>query len=333
MRHFFFPIQDTTIYEQYPYQNTGLDEILEIGKSSFGTRKVRSLISFELPTDVPLDAEYEIKLYTAHAEKLDREQTIRCVAQSQDWTEGDGYYYQDIMKSKIGATWTDAMSGSLWSVPGAINGGLSVSGTLHITPDHRDFTLNVTSIVRSFISASQQPSMVLAYPDVDEIDDKVASAVKFFSKDTHTIYSPVLVAKWDDQTISTGSLTPFTSVELHIQPRSLKPSYTQGETATVYLNVRNKYPQKTFSTVMNQYSGLNYLPDTSYFSIVDELSNTTIIPFDEYSKISADDNGCFVLFRTDAMYARRYYRILFKVVRTDGRVEVIDDNYIFTVTQ
>jgi len=333
MRQFIFPLKDASIYEELPNRNTGLDEILELGKSETGAYRIRSILDFVLPSGIPADALYELKLFTANAQKGNRNQFIRVVPQSQSWEEGDGYFYQDRIQSVSGATWTDANSGSLWAITGSIpNGAASVSSSYEPTPDNKDFSVDVTSLVRQAISASITPSLVIALTEADELENNIKTNIKFFSKDTHTIYKPMLVAKWNDQVLSTGSLTPLTALEIHVQPRSLKPSYKVGEVATVYFNARPKYPLKTFATTASLYDGQAYLPENSFFSIVDEQTNLEVIPFDAFSKISCDSRGSYCKFRVEGMYPLRYYRLRVKVQFDDGRVEVIDNNYTFTVT-
>lgn len=333
MRQFIFPLKDASLYEGLPNRNTGLDEILEVGKSETGAFRIRSILDFVLPSGIPDDAVYDLKLFTANAQKGNRNQFIRVTPQSQSWEEGDGYFYQDRIQSVSGATWTDANSGSLWSITGSIpNGALAVSASYEPTPNNKDFSVDVTTLIHQAISSSVTPSLIIALSEPDELDHNIKTNIKFFSKDTHTIYKPVLVAKWDNQVLSTGSLSPLNALEIHVQPRSLKPSYKVGELATVYFNARAKYPLKTFASTASLYDGQSYLPENSFFSIVDEQTNLEIIPFDAYSKISCDSRGSFCQFRVEGMYPLRYYRLRVKVEFNDGRVEVIDQNYTFTVT-
>ena len=332
MRQFIFPTKDGSIYEEVPTRNSGLDEILEVGKSDSGRYRIRSLLEFELPATIPINAEFELRLFTANSQKMNRNQLIRVLNQSQSWEEGDGYYYQDRIQNVSGATWREAMSGSSWTVTGSVSVGASyVSSAFSPSVEDKDFSISVTTLVRQAISASFNPSFVVALSDADESNRDIKTNIKFFSKDSHTIYRPMLVAKWDDQTFTTASLTPLSSLENHVQPRSLKPSYRSGEFATVYLSARARYPQKTFATSGSTYAGSSYLPSSSFFSVVDDQANIEIIPFDEYSKISCDSNGSFCRFRVEGMYPLRYYRLRFKIVFPDGRIEMFDDNHTFTV--
>lgn len=332
MRQIIFPLKDASIYEELPNRNTGLDEILELGKSETGAHRIRSLMNFVLPT-VPDSAVYELRLFTANVEKANRNQVIRATLISQSWEEGDGYFYQDRIQNVSGATWTDSNSGSLWTITGSFAYTETfVSNSFNPSPDNKDFSLDVTDLIRLSISSSFSPTLVVSLSEVDELENNIKTNLKFFSKDTHTIYKPMLVAKWDDQAFNTGSLAPLTALEIHVQPRSLKPSYKVGEVATVYFNARAKYPLKTFATTASLYDGQAYLPQNSYFSIIDEQTNLEIIPFEASSKISCDSRGSYCQFRVEGMYPLRYYRLRIKSTFDDGRTEIIDNNYTFTVS-
>ena len=59
MRTFIKPTQDATIYQRYPTINSGLDEIIEIGKvtniedgaSRYATASARILLDFDIPSN------------------------------------------------------------------------------------------------------------------------------------------------------------------------------------------------------------------------------------------------------------------------------------------
>ncbi|MBW3545719.1 MAG: hypothetical protein KY428_09015, partial [Bacteroidetes bacterium] len=110
----------------------------------------------------------------------------------------------------------------------------------------------------------------------------------------------------------------------------VNPSYLQGEVVRADVFVRERYPQKTFNTVHTRYGGDKHLPPTSYYSIVDTLSGTTIIPFSEESKISSEGDKNYFTFKIQNMHPLRYYRVLIKVVH-DGQEEIFDNNTSFLV--
>lgn len=332
MRKFIFPTRDVSLYEQYPNRNTGLDEILEIGKTDEGRYAVRSLLYFELPDVIPTGSKFDLVCHVAYAERIKRAQEVEICQMSQSWEEGSGYYHQDLLNSEDGATWTQSNDTDSWNSGSGGEAFLGTSLTSSLPLQNgfvsQDFTFDVTDIVDAWISGSENHGIAIKFPDVDESDTNNEGNIKIFSNQTHTIYKPSLVMKWDDQVYVTGS-NAWPEKNLKVSA-IVNPSYRQDELVRVDVHVREKYPQKTFATVLDRYSADRYLPDTSYYSIVDDLSGTVIIPFSDESKISSDGNYSYFSFYTQKMYPLRYYRILIKVVHDDVE-EIFDNNTLFLV--
>lgn len=115
MKKFIVPSKDLSIYQSYPNNNAGLDEILEIGKTlnqssvepSYISSSTRILLDFSLPTtaSVPATASYFLNLRFAHANDVQRKQKLEIYKVSQSWDEGSGYFYQNVKNVSDGATW------------------------------------------------------------------------------------------------------------------------------------------------------------------------------------------------------------------------------------
>lgn len=339
MRNFSFPSQDASIYEFKANRNSGLDEILEVGKSFPETGSVRSLIQFDL-TDIssslvsgliPQSCKFDLILYVAHAKKLERNQTIELSAVSQSWMEGAGYFYQDVIQEDNGTNWISRSTGSDWATTGSITTGNAVSGTLTSAVLATYLTVDVSDIVQQWLSGTiENNGFLCKFPDSDEMSGTNKGNVKFFSSNTHTIYRPTLVAKWNDQVFVTGTLSPAPSTNLVAVASNTKSHFNVGELATIKISARQDYPLKTFDTRLEAWKGNNYLPSSSYFKIVDEQSGMEVIPFDDYSKISTNVSGSYFKFKVQNMYPYRYYRILLKV-ENEGSIDILDNNTIFTV--
>lgn len=334
MRHFFFPSADSSIYSQYPSLSSGLDEILEVGKTENGVYSARSLIQFDVSqfSSFPISASYELKLTLAKGDRLKKNQLVWAFPVSESWDEGQGYFYQNVYQEPDGTTWISRTSGSSWSVTGSTFLASAVSGTIS---NSGDLSLDITLFVRDWISGSYPNNgLVLKFNDDDEQDTRNRGRLYFFSKDTHTIFSPILVAKWMDQTVSPGpeaTLAPESNIA--VTPFNLRPKYKQNETVRVDLSVREQYPQRTWTNYFNANSGsLMYLPTSSFFSIIDAQSNTSIIPFDDYSRINVDASGSFIKFKTQCMFPNRYYKVIFKTIN-DNYEQIFDNNYIFSISQ
>lgn len=331
MRTLIFPFQDTTLYSEFPATNTGFDEIIEVGKSGVSNEIVRSLIQFDLSSvgALPSGSKFELNLYVANADSLQYQQQVEVRPVTESWVGGSGYFSQDVIQDTDGATWSNRQKGVHWTVSGSALADTSASVTLN--RPLTDVSMDVTSLVTAWLGGSPNNGFVLTFPSASEADTTNKGIVKFFSNETHTIFRPHLALVWDDQQYVTGSLTAYPSSSLLVTPATLRPTYRVGETVRVDLSVREQQPTKSFATVFTAFEGNKYLPATSYFSIVDELSGTTIIPFSESSKISCDGVTSYFKFNVQNMYPLRYYRVRIKVDH-DGLSEIFDAGHIFKVS-
>ena len=93
--------------------------------------------------------------------------------------------------------------------------------------------------------------------------------------------------------------------------------------------VRDQYPLRSFDSTL-RYKNKYYLPSSSYYSIIDAQSNTTIVPFDEYSKIDTDPTSSYVVLDTSPLYKGRFYKLKLKVA-SGQYSRVIDTDTLFKV--
>lgn len=331
MRKILVPTKDTTVYEAFENNNAGLDEILEIGKvidrnalvpsdSAYATGSARSLLYFDLPTSatIPDTAEYFVNLRLANASEVRRGQEILVYLVSQSWDEGSGVFYQDIKNSNDGATWNRATATVSWSLAGGdfLTTDTSQSITLTQYP-LQDIRINVTNILQPIVSQSLQNDfygLVLQFPVADETDYTNEGNIKVFSSQTHTIHQPTLEIAWDTQVFSTGSLSAIDSPSaVKIIPNNLRETYTKGDVEKITFTVRDRFPVRSYDSTL-RYKNKYYLPVSSSYSIVDVQSNTTVIPFDNYSRINTDATGSYITLDTAPLYKGRFYRLNLKVV-------------------
>jgi hypothetical protein len=345
MRTILTASKDATLYQAFINNNAGLDEILEVGKvinlseptssSAYATGSVRSLLYFELPTtaSVPATASYFLNLKLANADNVKRNQEILIYPVSQSWDEGSGFFYQDVENPQDGASWARCTSAVSWSTAGGdfLTGSTSQSITLSSYP-LQDIRVDVTDILQPIVSQSLQNTfygLALQFPLADEQDALNKGNIKFFSTQTHTIHQPTLEVVWDTQTVVTGSLLPISTLNVKVVASNLRETYTKGDVDKVTFVVRDQYPLKSFDSVL-RYKNKYYLPTSSYFSIVDVQSNTTIIPFDNYSKVNTDATGSYVILDTSPLYSGRYYTLKLKVVN-GSYSRIIDTDTLFKV--
>jgi hypothetical protein len=334
--------KDTTLYQAFPTNNAGLDEILEIGKvadealvePSYVSASARTLLWFNLPTteSVSANSSYFLNLRLANAENVKRNQELKVYLVSQSWDEGSGTFYQNVQNSNDGATWNQLGIGVSWSMAG---GDFLPTPTQSVSLSAfplQDIRIDVTDILRPLVSQSLQSTfygLAIQFPSTDEVDGDNLGNLKVFSTQTHTIYQPTLEVAWDDQIFITGSLQRIPSLNVKITPNNLRDTYTKGDIDRVSFTVRDQYPLKSFDSIL-RYKNKYYLPSSSYYSIVDSQSNTTVIPFDTYSKISTDATGSYVVLDTSPLYPGRFYTLKLKVV-SGQYTRVVDTDVLFKV--
>jgi len=134
MFRIFYPESDATVYEGLETTNTGLDEILEIGKR-IGTdgsnwQKSRALVKFDMTEITNVVSKYStninsckfvLQLYTSYAKNLPAQYTVDAQMTGQPWTNGTGYLSSNPIISN-GVQWAtpyaswslDSQSGTLW---------------------------------------------------------------------------------------------------------------------------------------------------------------------------------------------------------------------------
>jgi hypothetical protein len=72
---------------------------------------------------------------------------------------------------------------------------------------------------------------------------------------------------------------------------------------------RKRYPQKTFTNKLSDYLTPYYLPSSSFYSIKDAETEESILPYDEYTRLSFDSYGNYFMLDTTGLPQERYYKV------------------------
>lgn len=336
MIYFFNTIKDATLYKQQPTQNTGLDEILEISKTYYGSLLDISHpllqfnvndISASLPTAVIGAA--DLILRECESQEIPTDYTIYAYPVSQSWDMGIGTRFDDI--SSDGATWYwPSTSGSNWTTAGGdfLN---SPSGEETISYLGGDIELDMLDIVNQWLSGSiPNNGILLKLSNEFENNTVDYGILQYFGKETNTIYQPKLRIGIDDQSFVTGSLPELTADEIQVSYKRLRSKYKLGSIAKIRVVAREKYPVKEYSKLY-QYTDNYYLPTTTWYQIKDSQTDEIIIPFCDYTKVSCDENGNFFDINFKNWEFNRDYYIEIKT-EIDGTEHFFSDNSLsFTV--
>ena len=359
-----FPEKSATLYSFYPTTNTGLDEIIEI--STFytvtGTNEVsRGLVKFpsnqinDIINNEVSGANFDVylKLYLANASSLPLDYTLRCHPVSGSWNNGTGRLGNKPITTD-GTSWEflTQLSGSVWfstsSFPsgttGSFKSGSNVGGGLWLTSSNylttqsftrstsKDIELKVTNTVLAWYSGSiNNDGFILKHSSSIEFTTASKFELKYFSGNTHTIYPPCLEIRWNDSIYNTGSLSVINSDLFTATLGNNKGEFQQDSIQRFRINVRDKYPARTFQT-SSVYLNNKALPSSSYWSIKDLDSEEIVVDYDTlYTKISCDSNGNYFDIYMNGLEPERYYKLLFKTVLSNGENIISDNNYYFKV--
>ena len=327
---------------------------------------------------IPSTAKYYLNLYDASSEELAVEQSLFAYMVSGSWAGGTGTKDRDPTISD-GASWkyrdndttkTQWVSGSdtqggTWYTS-SLNSGFNVSASFDLVYETKDIRMDVTSLVKNHIySGSTFPNygFILKRENVPtsqslhsifdptlatgsaEHDTSHQGNLKFFSRETNTIFPPKLEVEWDDSSWSTGSLSALTSENLEnltIYFKGLREEYKQNSKVKFRFVGRELYPTRGFDTtpaaltVKFLPSGSTAINQGTYYSVVDALTEDVIVPFGTGSIVSCDSTGNYFNLWMDGFMPERHYKFQIKVVSGSGADEtsqVYDDGFEFKVVR
>ena len=320
---------------------------------------------------IPSTAKYYLNLFDATSEEVEVEQPLHIYMVSGSWKQGTGkldhdpvtddgatYQYRDHEAKTPWVTGSVLTDGGAWFT--ASTGQYEVSTSYDLTFDKKDVRANVTDLVNNFIySSSDYPnngfivkredsgshgdhpsSSMFDFDAGQEGDSSRLGNLKYFSRETHTIYPPKLEAVWDDSSWSTGSLSPLSSTDLEnlkIYFKNLRQEYQEKSIVKFRLVGRELYPSSSFSATPSELT-IKYLPSASiFYEVKDADTEEVIVPFGTGSAISCDSTGNFFRVQMDGFQAERNYRFSVKVISGSGTTEetinYYDDNYEFRVVR
>ena len=353
MHKFYTSSYDASIYLQQPDQNAGRDEILEVGKLYYGTIKdvYRTVIKFDVSNlETGSGWKAYLNLKAANSEEIPLQYTIYANAVSQSWTMGTGTKFDNITTD--GVSWKYRNGVDKWvsydttggtavytsNTTGSANaeGGvwyLSGSASQSFNYESDDVRMDVTDMVNVWLSGSVSNNGLIVHHSLDAENDTLDYGVlKFFSKETNTIYEPKLEIVWDDSSVVTGSLAPVTgSAEdgYKVVVTNLKTQYEANTKVKIRVKGRDKYPSKSFGTTFS-YDQSKYLPTTTYYQLEDYITNEIIFPFGDYTKVSCDSTSNYFIMDLSTLPINRTYLLKLKIVE-GGISTIIDDKLKFEI--
>jgi hypothetical protein len=320
MIYFLTASKDASVYNLYPNKNTGLDEVLTVSKhySRYSEKDdARTFIQFDvdnIPSYVTASSTL-LHLTLTHQEELLDGFTLYGYPVTQSWDMGRGTWPEDIN--------TDGIT---WNTQTGVD--FTVSASQQFTYEGGDMNMNISEIYNYWTSSDNYGIRLSHYSDI-ELTGLDYGVLKFYSKETNTIFQPIIKISWDDSQFITGSLPQLTASQIIVRSKELRNSYKEGNIIKIKIIGRDLYPLKTFTKTFS-YNDVSYLPQSSYYAVRDEITKFNIIDFSEYTKISCNSEGNYIKIDTSNFPTDRVYKLLFKVVR-DGVSEFIEDDLTFII--
>jgi len=366
-----FPEKDTTIFTEQITGNAGKDEIIEVGGYTgvtdgtgqaarilmkFSDSEINDVVNNEIGNT---NFSSSLKLYLADASELPVDYTLYAypiyTGVTGEWDNGTGKV-GDLPVNTSGVSWLNKNAGqaNAWSTSGftalttasfvtgkegggnwytASNGESMEFSQTHTISSTHDVDINVTAAIKQIYNDELiNRGFIVKLQDEYEFYTTASIRLKYFGKDTNTIYPPFLEFKWDDRVYDQGTLSVLDTDISTIDIKNNRGKYADVGKQRFRITAKPKYPIRTFSTTSTYLT--NYvLPSASYWGLRDENTEEMVVDFDtDFTKISCDPNGAFFDVYMDGLQPERYYRILVKTT-LDNSTVVIDNQNIFKVVR
>mgnify|MGYP003150686358 CR=1 FL=1 len=299
-----------------------------------------------------------LNLRATEASDLLQKYSIKSYPISQSWHNGLGRF-DDSPLTKIGSSWkfrsgdAVAQTGIPWNTGSAhsantsagtsepLGGGSWITGSgfeasQSFENESPDLRINVTDIVQNWLAGNATNNgFIIKRPYADEIDGEVRGSIKFFGRESHTIFVPRLEVCWDDAVNTDGNATTQISSNTYVPYfKNIKAEYRTSEIARFRIGVRPEFPSKTFVT-SSFFLTNDRLPNSSSYEIIDSATNEIIVSDEKEwgnstTKIAYDVNGSYLDLRMDSFMPERFYKIKLTCRRTFD-TQTFDDFYFKVV--
>lgn len=169
-----------------------------------------------------------------------------------------------------------------------------------------DLSLDVTTIISQSINSEYDNyGFLIRLRDESTVQNQ--DPKYFYSKDSFTIYDPVIYAKWND-VATTGSVADSSaSVEYVVTLKNKQEVYSIQEQVYCELHTRLQDPTLTFDTSVGS---LSSIPLTNLaYTIIDTATKETVIPFSAYTSCSYDSSKNYFNIDMDVLQPNRAYSL------------------------
>lgn len=342
--------------------NFAIDSLPQVSRflTAFSQDEIESVINEKING---AQWDVDLKSYIATAQGIVESTDLEVYPAAQSWYNGTGMFL-DVPQTTDGASWySPNFKGSTpWTLSGNDAYGNSITGSYATssigagggswlyesgstsfkvtqsfdTRSTKDLSVNAKEVVSRWYSGSMDNNGFIAkWEDSVEFTQniQIQPVMQFYSVDTNTIYPPELEFKWVDySTVLTGSATSsILNTTNIVSSLAENPGEFLPESVHRFrFNVADKYPIRVWTTA-SQFTGVNYLPTSSYYAVKDLDTNEYVINFDTtYTKLSSDSQGNYLDLYMNGLEPERYYKIMVKTTINSSTI-VLDDSYYFKV--
>ena len=333
----------------------------------FPTDEINNVVTNLIPPES--SSQYNLRCFAAKTTGLELDTTVDVWAISGSWGMGTGYYLDSPLTTN-GASWvfTDYSGSNRWDIPSPnpgvtfdynykyappgggnwyqykSNGQPLSSSQVYTYSSNKDLNVDVTPIVQSWLTGSVTIPGPVVVPMSNEgflikqrtewvSNINAQPEIKYFSRDTNTIYPPVLEIKWDDFTWNTGSneIPVLNKRPANITIAENPGTFYTGSINRFRINSRPEYPARVWQTA-SLYTENYALPEgISTWALKDLDTNEYVIDFDPiYTRLSADVSGSYFDLYMNGLQPERYYKILIQT-QIDGSTIIFDNEYYFKI--
>jgi len=327
--------------------------------TKFSDEEIQDVILNKVTPGLINSMSSSLKMYLASATELPTEYTLYAYPVhtngSSDWDNGTGKF-GDIPINTSGANWTYRKSNleAAWNtsgfspfttasyIDGKQGGGnwytASNAESMEFFQSHsmsstHDMDINVTPAIKQMYGGtlSNKGFIVKLQNDLEHSTES-SIKLKYFGKDTNTIYPPVLEFGWDDRVYNQGTLSVLDTDMSVIDIKNNKGKYVDEGKQRFRLTAKPQYPTRRFTT-SSVYLDNYVLPSASYWGLRDENTEEMVVDFStDFTKISCDPEGSFFDIYMEGLQPERFYRILVKT-EVGGSSVVSDNRNIFKIVR
>ena len=214
-------------------------------------------------------------------------------------------------------------------------------GSQSFSSETADVEMNITDMVNKWLNSTiSNYGLILKFSGSQEDNETTFGNLKFFSRESKTIFQPKLEVRWDNHVAcsgsNTGSLNELTMsgvADNYLYMKGLRESYKDTEKVKFRIGARKRYIDKSYATSVQSITDSYITEKSGSYAIKDVATDEFIVPFSDYTYLSCDDSGPYFTQWLNGFYPEREYKILLKLKYNNGQQQVFDNNFKFSIEE